>query len=88
MEGRDRAVVADPDVSSVGVVTEGFRGEGDRRRNVRQESGEFAVQIVIFYMMMTICLDFYFYLERKKRFNGHNRMDGWMDGAAYGIGHI
>lgn len=66
MEGRDRAIVANPDVSSVGAVTEGFRGEGDRRRNVRQERREFAVQVVIFYM---ICLEFFFPGGEKKRFH-------------------
>lgn len=81
MEGRYRAIIANPDVSSVGVVTEGFRGEGDRRRNVRQERREFAVQVVIFYMM--ICLEFFFG-GRKKKIPCHNRTDG----AAYGIGHI
>lgn len=74
MEGRDRAVIANPDVSSVGVMTEGFRGEGDRRRNVRQERGEFAVQVVIFYMNDM----FRFFLFGEKK-DSMSQQDRWME---------
>lgn len=59
MESGDGAVIADPDVGSVGAVAEGFGGEGDGSRDVWQKWREFAVQVVIFY----IYLDF---REKKK----------------------
>lgn len=43
MKGGDGAVVADPDIGSVGAAAEGFGGKGDRRRDVRQKGSEFAV---------------------------------------------
>lgn len=81
MEGRDRAVVTDPDVSSVRVVTEGFGGKGDRSRNVRQKRGEFAVQVVIFYNGKQDSMFRFF------NFNCMSQKEGG-GGTAYGIGHI
>lgn len=72
MESGDGAVIADPDVGSVGAVTEGFGGEGDGSRDVWQKWREFAVQVVIFY----IYLDF---REKKKKY--YKRDSGLRDWA-------